>query len=182
VACFPARSFEKSGQSDMTKLQESDRDSRIERCNELMALTKTTVSDFKRMGFTDAQVRGWFSESGSTKARSPSALQLAKIWHALDWSPTYITFGIGAKLLSEVGLHEDMYERMDRFEGVLQLALDEAAANKKRYRGALQTIEDRNEQIVNNKKTLAEFGKTIEVVNKNMAALSEQLAKLNRLD
>lgn len=166
----------------MTKLQESDRDSRIERCNELMALTKTTVSDFKRMGFTDAQVRGWFSETGSTKARSPSGLQLAKIWHALDWSPTYITFGTGAKLLSQVELHEDIYERMDRFQSVLQIALNEAAANKKRYRGALQTIEDRNEQIVNNKKTLAEFGKTIEVVNKNMAALSEQLAKLNRLD
>jgi len=159
----------------MVKLPESDRDSRIERCNELMALTKTTKKDIVALGFSDAQVRGWFSETGSTKARSPSSLQFAKIWHAFDWSPTYITFGKGAKLLSQVGIHEDMFERMDRFEGVLQLALDEAVANKKRYRGALQIIEDRDDQI-------SKFGKTLDLVSANMAALSEQLAKTNRLD
>jgi hypothetical protein len=32
---------------------------------------------------------------------------------------------------------------MDRFEAVLQLALDEAERNKQRYRSALKTIEDR---------------------------------------
>ena len=159
----------------MIKLPISDRDSRIERCIELMALTKTTKKDIVALGFSDAQVRGWFSETGSTKARSPSSLQFAKIWHAFDWSPTYITFGKGAKLLSQVGVHEDMFERMDRFEGVLQLALDEAAANKKRYRGALQIIEDRDDQI-------SKFGKTLDLVSANMAALSEQLAKTNRLD
>ena len=158
------------------------KEERLARIEELMLITNTTRKGFEQLGFSEAQVGSWFAKPGSARSRSPSAMQLVKIWTAYRWSPTYIVFGIGAKLLSQVDLHEDMYERMDRFEGVLQLALDEAAANKKRYRGALQTIEDRNEQIVNNKKTLAEFGKTIEVVNKNMAALSEQLAKLNRLD
>ena len=50
-------------------------------------------------------------------------------------------------MLSEVGLHENMYERMDRFEAVLQLALDEAERNKQRYRSALKTIEDRNQCV-----------------------------------
>lgn len=140
-----------------------------------MALTGKTLDDFKGLGFTDAQVRGWFSETGATKARSPSALQLAKIWHAFDWSPTYAFFGKGAKLLSQVGLHEDMYERMDRFESVLQSALNEAAANKKRYRGALKTIEDRDEQIASNRKTLAAFGVSLAAADKNVSALSKKL-------
>ena len=163
-------------------LQEEEKNTRLDRINELMVITGKTRDDFMDLGFTESQISGWFAKAGSARARSPAARQLVKIWTSFDWSPTYVVFGKGVKRLSQVDLHEDMYERMDRFEGVLQLALDEAAANKKRYRGALQTIEDRNEQIVNNKKTLAEFGKTIEVVNKNMAALSEQLAKLNRLD
>jgi len=159
-----------------------EKNTRLDRINELMVITGKTRDDFIELGFTESQISGWFAKAGTARARSPSALQLVKIWQSFDWSPTYVVFGKGAKLLSEVGLHENMYERMDRFEAVLQLALDEAERNKQRYRSALKTIEDRNQQIVNNKKTLAEFGKTIEVVNKNMAALSEQLAKLNRLD
>jgi hypothetical protein len=159
-----------------------EKNTRLDRINELMVITGRTRDDFIKLGFTESQISGWFAKSGTARGRSPSALQLVKIWQSFDWSPTYVVFGKGAKLLSEVGLHENMYERMDRFEAVLQLALDEAERNKQRYRSALKTIEDRNQQIVNNKKTLAEFGKTLEVVNKNMAALSEQLAKTNRLD
>jgi len=159
----------------MIKLPVSDRDSRIERCIELMALTKTTKKDIVALGFSDAQVRGWFSETGSTKARSPSLLQFAKISQAFDWSPTYSTFGKGAKLLSQVGVHEDMFERMDRFEGLLQLALDEAEVNKQRYRGALKTIEDRNEQLFSNKQTLAAFGERLGAADKNVIALSKKL-------
>ena len=140
-----------------------------------MVITGRTRDDFIKLGFTESQFSGWFAKAGSARGRSPSALQLVKIWQSFDWSPTYVVFGKGAKLLSELGLHENMYERMGRFEAVLQPALDEAERNKQRYRSALKTIEDRNQQIVNNKKTLAEFGKTLEVVNKNMAALSEQL-------
>ena len=140
-----------------------------------MVITGRTRDDFIKLGFTESQINGWFAKAGSGRGRSPSALQLVKIWQSFDWSPTYVVFGKGAKLLSELGLHENMYERMGRFEAVLQPALDEAERNKQRYRSALKTIEDRNQQIVNNKKTLAEFGKTLEVVNKNMAALSEQL-------
>jgi len=152
-----------------------EKNTRLDRINELMVITGKTRDDFIELGFTESQISGWFAKAGTARARSPSALQLVKIWQSFDWSPTYVVFGKGAKLLSEVGLHENMYERMDRFEAVLQLALDEAERNKHRYRSALKTIEDRNQQIVNNKKTLAEFGKTLEVVNKNMAALSEQL-------
>ena len=152
-----------------------EKNTRLNRINELMVITGRTRDDFIKLGFTESQISGWFAKAGSARGRSPSALQLVKIWQSFDWSPTYVVFGKGAKLLSEVGLHENMYERMDRFEAVLQLALDEAERNKQRYRSALKTIEDRNQQIVNNKKTLAEFGKTLEVVNKNMAALSEQL-------
>jgi len=145
-----------------------------------MVLTKTTKEDIVALGFSDAQVRGWFAKSGSSKANSPTKEQSVKMWQAFDWSPTYIVFGAGARLISEAGLMGDLYERMNRFEGVLQLALDEAAANKKRYRGALQTIEDRNEQIANNRNTLAEFGERLELVSANMAALSEQLAANKR--
>jgi len=156
------------------------RDARLERIYECMVLTKTTKEDIVALGFSDAQVRGWFAKSGSSKANSPTKEQSVKMWQAFDWSPTYIVFGAGARLISEAGLMGDLYERMNRFEGVLQLALDEAAANKKRYRGALQTIEDRNEQIANNRNTLAEFGERLELVSANMAALSEQLAANKR--
>jgi hypothetical protein len=102
-------------------------------------------------------------------------LQLTKIWHAFDWSPTYIVFGKGAKLLSQVGLYENMFERMGRFEEILQLSLDEAEANKKRYRGALKTIEDRNEQLFSNKQTLADFGVSLAAADKNVSSLSKKL-------
>lgn len=152
-----------------------EKNTRLDRINELMVITGKTRDDFIELGFTESQISGWFAKAGTARARSPSALQLVKIWQSFDWSPTYVVFGKGAKLLSEVGLHENMYERMDRFEAVLQLALDEAEENKKRYRSALKTIEDRDQQIANNKNTLARFGEKIELLNGNMAALSEQL-------
>jgi hypothetical protein len=99
-------------------------------------------------------------------------------WDAFDWSPTYLVFAKGAKLLTQVGIHEDMFERMDRFQAVLQLALDEAEANKKRYRGALKTIEDRNEQIVMAKETLKAAHLSMKANNQKMDLLSNQLAKV----
>ena len=152
-----------------------EKNTRLDRINELMVITGRTRDDFIKLGFTESQISGWFAKAGTARGRSPSALQLVKIWQSFDWSPTYVVFGKGAKLLSEVGLHENMYERMDRFEAVLQLALDEAERNKQRYRSALKTIEDRDQQIANNKNTLARFGEKIELLNGNMAALSEQL-------
>ncbi len=152
------------------------RNTRLVRINELMSLTGKTRDDFLNLGFTESQVGSWFAKAGSVRARSPSALQLTKIWHAFDWSPTYVVFGKGAKLLSQVGVHEDMFERMDRFQAVLQLALDEAEVNKQRYRGALKTIEDRNQQIVMNKETLKAADLLMKECNKNMLLLSNQLA------
>ena len=174
VACSCAPSFKCKGNVLMIDLIET-RNERLERINELMILTKTTKQDFLNLGFTEAQIGGWFAKAGSVRARSPSALQLTKIWHAFDWSPTYVVFGKGAKLLSQVGIHEDMFERMDRFQAVLQLALDEAEANKKRYRGALKTIEDRDQQIVDNKQTLADFGVSLAAADKNVSSLSKKL-------
>ena len=154
------------------------RNTRLVRINELMSLTGKTRDDFLNLGFTESQVGSWFAKAGSVRARSPSALQLTKIWQAFDWSPTYVVFGRGAKLLSQVGVHEDMFERMDRFQAVLQLALDEAEVNKQRYRGALKTIEDRNQQIVMNKETLKAADLLMKECNKNMLLLSNQLAHL----
>ncbi len=154
------------------------RNTRLVRINELMSLTGKTRDDFLNLGFTESQVGSWFAKSGSVRARSPSALQLTKVWQAFDWSPTYVVFGKGAKLLSQVGVHEDMFERMDRFQAVLQLALDEAEVNKQRYRGALKTIEDRNQQIVMNKETLKAADLLMKECNKNMLLLSNQLAHL----
>ena len=154
------------------------RNTRLVRINELMSLTGKTRDDFLNLGFTESQVGSWFAKAGSVRARSPSALQLTKIWHAFDWSPTYVVFGKGAKLLSQVGVHEDIFERMDRFQVVLQLALDEAEVNKQRYRGALKTIEDRNQQIVMNKETLKAADLLMKECNKNMLLLSNQLAHL----
>ena len=154
------------------------RNTRLVRINELMSLTGKTRDDFLNLGFTESQVGSWFAKAGSVRARSPSALQLTKIWQAFDWSPTYVVFGKGAKLLSQVGVHEDMFERMDRFQAVLQLALDEAEVNKQRYRGALKTIEDRNQQIVMNKETLKAADLLMKECNKNMLLLSNQLAHL----
>ena len=154
------------------------RNTRLVRINELMSLTGKTRDDFLNLGFTESQVGSWFAKSGSVRARSPSALQLTKIWQAFDWSPTYVVFGRGAKLLSQVGVHEDMFERMDRFQAVLQLALDEAGVNKQRYRGALKTIEDRNQQIVMDKETLKAADLLMKECNKNMLLLSNQLAHL----
>ena len=162
----------------MSKDLEEARNSRQVRSYELMALTGKTRDDFLNLGFTESQVGSWFAKAGSVRARSPSALQLTKIWHAFDWSPTYVVFGKGAKLLSQVGVHEDMFERMDRFQAVLQLALDEAEVNKQRYRGALKTIEDRNQQIVMNKETLKAADLLMKECNKNMLLLSNQLAHL----
>jgi|GEM_PF-1278443 len=154
------------------------RNTRLVRINELMSLTGKTRDDFLNLGFTESQVGSWFAKAGSVRARSPSALQLTKIWHAFDWSPTYVVFGKGAKLLSQVGVHEDIFERMDRFQAVLQLALDEAEVNKQRYRGALKTIEDRNQQIVMDKETLKAADLLMKECNKNMLLLSNQLAHL----
>ena len=154
------------------------RNTRLVRINELMFLTGKTRDDFLNLGFTESQVGSWFAKAGSVRARSPSALQLTKIWHAFDWSPTYVVFGKGAKLLSQVGVHEDIFERMDRFQAALQLALDEAEVNKQRYRGALKTIEDRNQQIVMDKETLKAADLLMKECNKNMLLLSNQLAHL----
>jgi hypothetical protein len=154
------------------------RNTRLVRINELMSLTGKTRDDFLNLGFTESQVGSWFAKAGSVRARSPSALQLTKIWHAFDWSPTYVVFGKGAKLLSQVGVHEDIFERMDRFQAALQLALDEAEVNKQRYRGALKTIEDRNQQIVMDKETLKAADLLMKECNKNMLLLSNQLAHL----
>tara|TARA_R110002074_G_scaffold361679_1_gene534739 strand:- start:14 stop:514 length:501 start_codon:yes stop_codon:yes gene_type:complete len=154
------------------------RNKRLERIIECMTLTKTTKEDFVALGFTAEQVRGWFAKSGSSKARSPTAEQMFLFWDAFDWSPTYLVFAKGAKLLSQVGIHEDMFERMDRFQAILQLALDEAEANKKRYRGALQTIEDRNQQIALNKETLKAAQLLMQQTNEKMDLLSNQLAKV----
>ena len=162
----------------MSKDLEEARNSRQVRSYELMALTGKTRNDFLNLGFTESQVGSWFAKAGSVRARSPSALQLTKVWQAFDWSPTYVVFGKGAKLLSQVGVHEDMFERMDRFQAVLQLALDEAEVNKQRYRGALKTIEDRNQQIVMNKETLKAADLLMKECNKNMLLLSNQLAHL----
>ena len=162
----------------MSKDLEEARNSRQVRSYELMALTGKTRDDFLNLGFTESQVGSWFAKAGSVRARSPSALQLTKVWQAFDWSPTYVVFGKGAKLLSQVGIHEDMFERMDRFQAVLQLALDEAEVNKQRYRGALKTIEDRNQQIVMNKETLKAADLLMKECNKNMLLLSNQLAHL----
>ena len=154
------------------------RNTRLVRINELMFLTGKTRDDFLNLGFTESQVGSWFAKAGSVRARSPSALQLTKVWQAFDWSPTYVVFGKGAKLLSQVGVHEDMFERMDRFQAALQLALDEAEVNKQRYRGALKAIEDRNQQIVMNKETLKAADLLMKECNKNMLLLSNQLAHL----
>ena len=162
----------------MSKDLEEARNSRQVRSYELMALTGKTRNDFLNLGFTESQVGSWFAKAGSVRARSPSALQLTKVWQAFDWSPTYVVFGKGAKLLSQAGVHEDMFERMDRFQAVLQLALDEAEVNKQRYRGALKTIEDRNQQIVMNKETLKAADLLMKECNKNMLLLSNQLAHL----
>ncbi len=162
----------------MSKDLEEARNSRQVRSYELMALTGKTRDDFLNLGFTESQVGSWFAKAGSVRARSPSALQLTKVWQAFDWSPTYVVFGKGAKLLSQAGVHEDMFERMDRFQAVLQLALDEAEVNKQRYRGALKTIEDRNQQIVMNKETLKAADLLMKECNKNMLLLSNQLAHL----
>jgi len=154
------------------------RNTRLVRINELMSLTGKTRDDFLNLGFTESQVGSWFAKAGSVRARSPSALQLTKVWQAFDWSPTYVVFGKGAKLLSQAGVHEDMFERMDRFQAALQLALDEAEVNKQRYRGALKAIEDRNQQIVMNKETLKAADLLMKECNKNMLLLSNQLAHL----
>ena len=153
------------------------RNKRLDRINECMVLTKTTKEDFVALGFTAAQVRGWFAESGSSKARSPTAEQMFLFWGEFDWSPTYLVFGAGSRLISEAGLMGNLYERMDRFENVLQLALDEAEANKQRYRGALKTIEDRNQQIVMTKETLKAADLSMKANNQKMDLLSNQLAK-----
>ena len=154
------------------------RNQRLERINELMILTKTTKQDFLNLGFTEAQIGGWFAKSGSVRARSPSAEQMFKFWGEFDWSPTYLVFGKGMRLLTEQGFYDDIFGRMDRFQAVLQLALDEAEVNKQRYRGALKTIEDRNQQIVMNKETLKAADLLMKECNKNMLLLSNQLAHL----
>ena len=159
----------------------SARNKRLERISECMVLTGKTREDMVALGFSAAQVRGWFAKSGSSKASSPTKEQSIKMWQTFDWSPTYVLFGKGAKLLTQVGIHEDMFERMDRFQAILQLALDEAEANKKRYRGALKTIEDRNQQLVMNKETLKAADLLMQQTNQKMDLLSNQLAKVLKL-
>ena len=176
VACSCAPSFKCKGNVLMIDLIET-RNERLERINELMILTKTSKQDFLNLGFTEAQIGGWFAKSGSVRARSPSAEQMFKFWGAFDWSPTYLVFGLGMRLLTEQGFYDDIFGRMDKFQAVLQLALDESEANKKRYRDALKTIEDRNEQILMNKETLRASSLLIKENNEKLDLLSDQLAK-----
>ena len=161
----------------MPKALVKARNKRLERINECMVLTKTTKKDFVSLGFSEEQVRGWFAKSGSSKARSPTAEQMFKFWGAFDWSPTYLVFGAGSRLISEADLMGSLYDRMERFENVLQLALDEAEANKKRYRGALKIIDDRNQQIVVNKERLKAAQLLMQQTNQKLDLLSDQLAK-----
>ena len=151
------------------------RNERLERINELMILTKTTKQDFLNLGFTEAQIGGWFAKSGSVRARSPSAEQMFKFWGAFNWSPTYLVFGLGMRLLTEQGFYDDIFGRMDKFQAVLQLALDESEANKKRYRGALKAIEDRNQQIVMTKERLKAADLSMKENNEKMELLSKKL-------
>ena len=151
------------------------RNQRLERINELMILTKTTKQDFLNLGFTEAQIGGWFAKSGSVRARSPSAEQMFKFWGEFDWSPTYLVFGKGMRLLTEQGFYDDIFGRMDRFQAVLQLALDEAEANKKRYRDALKTIDDRNQQVAANFLSLKAAQFLMKENNQNMSLLSKKL-------
>ena len=161
----------------LTNIKDASRDKRLNRISELMQATGKTRQDFLKLGFTESQISSWFAAAGSTRARSPSAAQLTKIWHGFDWSPTYVVFGRGAKLLSQVNFQEDIFERMDKFQAVLQLALDEAEANKQRYRGALKTIEDRNQQIALNLKTLKSARLLMQQTNQKLDLLSNQLSK-----
>jgi hypothetical protein len=64
---------------------------------------------------------------------------------------------------------------MDRFQAVLQLALDEAEANKKRYRDALKTIDDRNQQVAANFLSLKAAQFLMKENNQNMSLLSKKL-------
>ena len=153
------------------------RNKRLDRINECMVLTGRTKDDFVGLGFSPAQVRGWFAKSGSSKARSPTAEQMFLFWGEFDWSPTYLVFGAGSRLISEADLMGSLYDRMERFENVLQLALDEAEANKKRYRGALKIIDDRNQQIVVNKERLKAAQLLMQQTNQKLDLLSDQLAK-----
>ena len=161
----------------MSKELMKARNKRLERINECMVLTKTTKKDFVSLGFSEEQVRGWFAKSGSSKARSPTAEQMFLFWGEFDWSPTYLVFGAGSRLISEADLMGSLYDRMERFENVLQLALDEAEANKKRYRGALKIIDDRNQQIVVNKERLKAAQLLMQQTNQKLDLLSDQLAK-----
>jgi hypothetical protein len=57
----------------------------------------------------------------------------------------------------------------------LQLALDEAEVNKKRYRDALKTIDDRNQQVAANFLSLKAAQFLMKENNQNMSLLSKKL-------
>ena len=73
-----------------------------------------------------------------------------------------------------------LYERMDRFAGCLAACAGRSRSKQAtRYRGALKTIEDRNEQLFSNKQTLADFGVSLAAADKNVSALSEDVRALS---
>ena len=46
-------------------LQEDEKNTRLDRINELMVITGKTRDDFMDLGFTESQISGWFAKPGS---------------------------------------------------------------------------------------------------------------------
>lgn len=68
-----------------------------------MAESNVSKEDFvERTGFSERQYYRWFTDGQD--ASSPSAQQMSKICAIMDWSPTYLFFGVGPSQLSAFNL------------------------------------------------------------------------------
>lgn len=62
-----------------------------------------------RTGYSEGQYYRWMSTSHSNKAHRVTTHQLGVICEALNWSPSYVLFGVGPKSLSELKTISGIY-------------------------------------------------------------------------
>lgn len=56
----------------------------------------------ERTGYSEGQYYRWMSTTHSNKAHRVTTHQLGVLCETLNWSPSYVLFGIGPKSLSEL--------------------------------------------------------------------------------
>jgi hypothetical protein len=129
--------------------QSGRRTDMLERINELMRYTNCDKQQFCELtGYSADQYYSWFAPSSSARARTPTVIQLQQVTLALNWSPTYVLHGLGARTLSEISSELSGWKSKDAatvHRSTTDTILDVVLANNKRGREVIKKSLERIE-------------------------------------